>query len=125
MRKSDLYRKWADMLDLCEGTDVSPLICVKLNGVAFTPMMGCTTFTPAFNDPPDNYAFAITILHGKPLFKHQYVQLPAIGAWDGVCNAQSATYRLIEAKAVINGYTISVFRPIAEFQHIPQPHNDD
>jgi hypothetical protein len=30
MKKSDLYREYARVIDMCEGTDVNPLKCVKL-----------------------------------------------------------------------------------------------
>lgn len=61
MKRSDLYRKWARVLDMCDGTDVSPNICVKYAG----DNSDCEI---RFTSHPDNYEFAVAILEGKPVF---------------------------------------------------------
>ena len=61
MRTSDLHREWARVLDMCEGTGVSPAHCWKL--------MGCFRYhEPDFGVSTKNYEFAIAILEGKPVF---------------------------------------------------------
>lgn len=59
--KSSLYRKYADMIEMCEGTDIHVYKCVKCNG-------GILSDTPMFNYPPETYTFAIGIIEGTPVF---------------------------------------------------------
>ena len=61
MKKSDLHREWARVLDMCEGTNVSPNICVKYAG----DNSDCEI---RFKSHPDDYEFAVAILEGKPVF---------------------------------------------------------
>jgi len=61
MKKSDLHREWARVLDMCEGTGVNPLKCVKFNGSS-------VSFWPDFTLQPDKYCFMIAILEDKPVF---------------------------------------------------------
>ena len=62
MKKSDLFREWARVIDMCEGTGVEPIECLRIDG---TP---CRLKNPRFNDDPECYTFAVSILEGKPLF---------------------------------------------------------
>ncbi len=61
MKKSDLYREYARVVDMCEGTNVRPNTCVDLDGSR-------TDHFDNFTSNPDDYTFAITIIEGKPLF---------------------------------------------------------
>ena len=61
MKKSDLYREWARVLDMCEGTKVDPVDCWSLNGRKYKDY-------PEFDADPEYYTFAVTILEGKPVF---------------------------------------------------------
>jgi len=61
MKKSDLHREWARVLDMCEGTKVDPRTCWKYNG----KFIG---FEPEFTDFPDRYEFMVAILEDKPVF---------------------------------------------------------
>jgi len=61
MKKSDLYREWARVLDMCEGSNVSPYSCVKYQG-------GILLANPEFSDYPECYEFAVAILEDKPVF---------------------------------------------------------
>lgn len=61
MKKSDLYREWARVLDMCEGTNISPDDCWKFDGTLINDV-------PAFDDHPDYYSFAVAILDNKPVF---------------------------------------------------------
>lgn len=65
MKQSDLFRKYARMIDMCEGTAVKPWWCVKMDGLQFNDECG----KPKFDDNPDAYTFAIAIVEGKPVFK--------------------------------------------------------
>lgn len=60
MKKSDLYREWARVLDMCEGTDILLIDCLKINGQ--------TGLATNFCSDPSVYQFAIAILEGKPVF---------------------------------------------------------
>jgi len=61
MKKSDLYREWARVLDMCEGTKVDPLMCWKFSG-------HLQLSSPAFVHVPSLYTFAVAILEDKPVF---------------------------------------------------------
>ena len=61
MKKSDLHREWARVLDMCEGTLVNPVKCWKLGGLL--PM-----YYPDFGADPMRYEFAVAILENKPVF---------------------------------------------------------
>ena len=59
--KADLYRKYADMIDMCEGTKVEPVECVKHD------LYICCT-QPKFNRPAWEYEFAHCIVEDKAVF---------------------------------------------------------
>lgn len=56
-----LYRQWANILDMCEGTEVDPNDCWVLNG-----LVQCSH--PKFTGNPDDYEFAVAILDNGPVF---------------------------------------------------------
>ncbi len=61
MKKSDLYREWARVLDMCEGTNVRPEDCWSLNNRKYNER-------PEFDADPEYFKFAIAILEDKPVF---------------------------------------------------------
>lgn len=61
MKQSDLYREYARVIDLCEGTSVQPWECVRWNGTPFNEV-------PLFCDPPKRYTFALTVVENRPVF---------------------------------------------------------
>lgn len=60
MKKSDLHREWARVLDMCEGTNVDPAFCWKFNGEI-------KEREPYF-DSVGNYDFMVAILEDRPVF---------------------------------------------------------
>lgn len=65
MKKSDLYREWARVLDMCEGTNINPWQCVRQPR---TKELHRTDRMPDFTMRPDDYEFAVAILEDKPVF---------------------------------------------------------
>ena len=63
MRKSDLYREWARVLDMCEGTNVDPNLCWNRKG--FPWGIPCK---PEFSEDPESYIFAVGIIEDNPVF---------------------------------------------------------
>ncbi|MFA6198871.1 MAG: hypothetical protein WC679_00460 [Bacteroidales bacterium] len=63
MTESDLYRKFANVVDLCADKNVSRWNCIKYDGEVFDIM---TTFTRN----PDYYEFAIAIIDDTPIFEN-------------------------------------------------------
>lgn len=62
MKKSDLHRKYAWVLDMCEGTNIDPRECVKIGGAVNMDA------DPVFDLPAGCYTFMVAILESKPLF---------------------------------------------------------
>ncbi len=62
MKKSDLHREWARVLDMCEGTEVNPNICWGYQGNRGD------NGVPKFTQDPGSYEFSVAILEGKPVF---------------------------------------------------------
>ena len=73
MKKSDLYRERARVLDMCEGTNVDPDKCVKVDG---TPILT----TPSFDARGDRYSFAVAIVEDKPVFVGDELYWKGIGS---------------------------------------------
>ena len=87
MKKSDLYKKWGWVLEICEGTNVDPSSCWKYNDckqVAY----------PSFSQPPARYSFAVAILEDKPVFVGDtiYVQHSSSTYSLGVVSSVSQAY---------------------------------
>jgi len=59
--KADLHREYARVLDMCEGTNVSPNICVDYDGSRSDDPM-------YFDWEPELLKFAIAIVEDKPVF---------------------------------------------------------
>lgn len=63
MKTSDLHRKWADVLDMCEGTSVNPCSAWKFKGYIQDDKL------PNFEyDKPECFEFLVAILEDKPVF---------------------------------------------------------
>ena len=63
MKRSDLYREWARVLDMCESIGIPPLLAVRKNGGCEFVEMSIS----AFNDDAD-YSFALAIIEDRPVF---------------------------------------------------------
>ena len=61
MIRADLYRRYADMIDMCNGTKLEPYQCVKIND-------WIVTGTPGFNSDSNSYIFAVAIVEDRPVF---------------------------------------------------------
>ena len=81
MKKSDLYREWARVLDMCEGTNVSPNICWGFEGIR---TYKCA---PELIEDPNGYEFAVGILEDKPVFVGDRVWSEFIDDWYIITNA--------------------------------------
>lgn len=63
MKKSDLYKKWGWVLEICEGTDVNPCSAWKFKGYIQDDKL------PNFEyDKPECFEFLVAILEDKPVF---------------------------------------------------------
>ncbi len=62
MKQSDLFRQYANILDMCEGTTLKPYKCIK-NQAGQTFLS-----TPNFLGNPSDYTFAIAVINNKPIF---------------------------------------------------------
>ena len=80
MKKSDLYREWARVLDMCEGTKVNPDHCWKFCGQERFD-------TPVFRDDPKCYEFAVAILKDRPVFVGDKVWLKNVNGAYGYVGA--------------------------------------
>lgn len=81
MKRSDLFREYARVIDMCEGTGVSPQKCVRSYQVGHgdSSITFPDGFNPGFTDAPNNYEFALAILEGKPVFKGDGIYHKATG----------------------------------------------
>ncbi len=78
MKKSDSHRKWARVLDMCEGTAVMPWRCVVVPG---TREPHRSDRMPDFDLLSRFYEFAVAILEDKPVFVGDRIWLKSIGAY--------------------------------------------
>jgi len=59
--RADLHREYARVIDMCEGTNIDPLECVKCDGLEIDE-------GPFFDWTVHSYQFALAIVEGKPVF---------------------------------------------------------
>lgn len=72
-KRSDLFREYARVIDICEGAGVTPNACVRFDG---TPWLDVNRDEdPEFDSPLKFYTFAVAILEGKPVFVGDEVYL--------------------------------------------------
>ena len=62
-KRSDLFREYARLIDMCEGTVVSPIDCVRWNGEPCG-----LNFLEGTYAALDGYSFAKAIVENKPVF---------------------------------------------------------
>ena len=91
MRISDLYREWARVLDMCEGTNVDPGLCWMYAGKGRN-----ISGTPVFIENPEQYSFAVAILEDKPVFVGDKVWYTSLNRFVKIKNA-------IQIELVIRG----------------------
>lgn len=60
-KRSDLYREYAKVIDMCEGTNVKPYECVKSCGITLSCM-------PELDGEVHTYEFAIAIVEDRSVF---------------------------------------------------------
>jgi len=71
MKESDIFREYARVVDMCEGTTVMPYHCVRFNGKDFDPntywfgVPGLLACDPVVRGEVE---FAWTIVENKPVF---------------------------------------------------------
>jgi len=63
MKLSKLYRDWANVLDMCEGTSVDPNRCWKFKDI----FQLCMPSFQSFNNHED-YKFAVCLVENEPVF---------------------------------------------------------
>jgi len=107
-KRSDLFREYARVIDMCEGTEVTAKQCVRIHqqGHGDTFMAISEGYSPEFTDPPNNYTFAVAILEGKPVFMGDVVYDKLSGRPYTVNPASStifSTSSLVKPQAT-NGY---------------------
>jgi len=73
MTRAHLFREYARIIEMCEGSDVHPTECVKVNGIAWSGISArCAPNSRkgdiAFDVDPKIYTFALFILENKPVF---------------------------------------------------------
>lgn len=100
MKKSDLHREWARVLDMCEGTNVNPEDCWKIG--ARRPGI-----VPRFCEDLERYEFAAAILEGKPLFVGDKVWSKLLDDWyiitDGTVNFHDMSWNPPKKTFLLNG----------------------
>jgi len=62
MKKSDLHREYARVIDMCEGTGVIPFQAVKYRGTL-------SKYFLEFSHPTEDYEFPLAIVESKPVFR--------------------------------------------------------
>ena len=67
MKKSDLYREYARVIDMCEGTGLEQFDCMKYMGCIYRDHNGSKN--PSFDRPASEFSFALAIVEGKPVFE--------------------------------------------------------
>ena len=106
MKKSDLHREWARVLDMCEGTNINPWQCVRQPR---TKELHRTDRMPDFSMRPEDYEFAVAILKDKPVFAgdliyHKIENMPYKVRWcDGFINDNDWSWNATKKTFMING----------------------
>lgn len=72
-KRSDLFREYARVIDMCEGTEIDPWVCVRVKG------FGSFDKQPDFGADRYRYDFAVAILEGKPVFVGDEIYHPQLG----------------------------------------------
>jgi len=64
MTRADLFREYARVIEMCEGTTVDPVECVSFRGTDIRVNKQYYTFSAR----PELYTFALCIVENKPVF---------------------------------------------------------
>jgi hypothetical protein len=81
MTRADLVRKWASLVELCEGTFCRPEDALKVNGISGS--------IPSFCQPGIAYEFAVAIIEDEAIFEYTEVyhkathEILCVRAWHG------------------------------------------
>lgn len=78
MKRSDLFREYARVIDMCEGTSVAVEDGIKYRGKLMSEI-GDEELS-LFVHHPEHYEFALAILEGKPVFKGDEVYRKTTGS---------------------------------------------
>jgi len=87
MKKSDIFREYARVVDMCEGTTVMPYHCVRFNGKDFDPntywfgVPGLLACDPMVRG---EITFAVCIIENKPVFRWDRLYVIRTGEGFGV-----------------------------------------
>ena len=106
MKKSDLHREWARVMDMCEGTNINPWQCVRQPR---TKELHRTDRMPDFSMRPEDYEFAVAILKDKPVFAgdliyHKIENMPYKVRWcDGLINDNDWAWNPPKKTFMLNG----------------------
>jgi hypothetical protein len=72
MTRAQLFREYARVIEMCEGTSVNPNECVKVRGQVWSNVALYFKGVPrdflTFTDTPTDYTFALCIVEDKPVF---------------------------------------------------------
>lgn len=68
MKRSDLFRELVRVFDMCKGTGVDPIECVRMDGVISNTLEELVYGFLSGYYTIGYYTFAVAILEGKPLF---------------------------------------------------------
>lgn len=118
MKRSDLHREWARVLDMCEGTNVDPKYCLKIDDkiVLFDH--------PVFNSDPNKYKFAVAIVEGRPVFvgdevfvknnRYPYINWKMFDCWkhDIECLSKDWTWTQSKRTFMLNGVELPCPVPV-------------
>jgi len=90
VKKSDLYREYARVIDMCEGTGLEQFDCMKYMGRIYRDHNGSRN--PSFDRPASEFSFALAIVEGKPVFEGDVLYCTAEHCW--ICR-QNGTSKFI------------------------------
>ena len=108
-KRSDLFREYARVMDMCEGTKVSPRECLKWQGEI------CRSI-PTLNDDIHTYDFALAIIEDRPVFSGDVLwtkdgekrtitglSAPYLNHNMGICRIDYLTWQEQKRTITING----------------------
>ena len=105
MKESDIFREYARVVDMCEGTAVMPYHCVHFNGKDFDPNLYNSIGVPALLacDPVarGEVEFAVCIIENKPVFRLDRLYVIRTGEGLGVGAIGSAIH---DNETMIHGH---------------------
>jgi len=94
VKKSDLYREYARVIDMCEGTGLEQFDCMKYMGCIYRDHNGSRN--PSFDRPASEFSFALAIVEGKPVFEGDVLY------FDGTCVAADIFVHRATADCIVD-----------------------